>query len=400
MYLTSLMHRDDLFDITLRWLNNVPRQEDGRRLSEIFLFESAVSAPIVQDIMLGLFAKLFGERLSVERVQYKDLLRSRLIQGIPRYTPRMQELVTAYQKSPEEFFPGMPVDAMLLSTPTRSLVALSRIKRPTRVAEKASFRLSDALADRVRQEAEVFASARAFARGVALQHLISSETQMKEDFVAAEHVVAGAFKDGSVVFSREQLTINDAIGFKVVGDEGELSFAEHLFAEEPGITIVEREEHRGHYNATNLLLDIDLPPIGKIIDENAHRDWHQAAHRGLDPASAPRRFAEYVESGARTIRTEVILTTYPELIESELGRSLHELRILRLRDRQSYSGQIAQNARYLIEYLLALAYSPSVEVGELPIKLWGRYLPDTVLTAVGYLYGIRQNGLLRWFLPD
>jgi len=81
------MHRDDLFDITLRWLNNVPRQEDGRRLSEIFLFESAVSAPIVQDIMLGLFAKLFGERLSVERVQYKDLLRSRLIHGIPRYTP-------------------------------------------------------------------------------------------------------------------------------------------------------------------------------------------------------------------------------------------------------------------------------------------------------------------------
>jgi len=400
VFLTSLMHRDDLFDITLRWLNNDPREDDGRRLSEIFLFESAVSAPIVQDIMLNLFGRLYGERLSVERVQYKDALRARLIEGIPRFPPRVQDLVAAYQASPEEFFPGMPVDAMLLSTPTRSLVSISRIKRPSRVAEKTAYRLSDALADRVRQEAEVFASARAFARGVPLQHLISTEAQMNEDFVAAERVVAGAFRDGAVIFPREQLTINDVIGFKVIGDEGELLLAEHIFAEESGVTVVEREEHRGHYNATNLLLDIDLPPVGKIIDDNAHRDWHQAAQRGLDPATAPQRFAEYVESGARTVRTEVILTTYPELIESELGRSLHELRILRLRDRHAYSGQIAQNARYLIEYLLAVAYAPTIEINGLPVKLWGRYLPDTVLTAVGHLYGIRQNGLLKWFLPD
>ncbi|PKN48156.1 MAG: hypothetical protein CVU63_05870, partial [Deltaproteobacteria bacterium HGW-Deltaproteobacteria-20] len=100
MFLTSLMHRDDLFDITLRWLNNDPREDDGRRLSEIFLFESAVSAPIVQDIMLNLFGRLYGERLSVERVQYKDALRARLIEGIPRFPPRVQDLVAAYQASP------------------------------------------------------------------------------------------------------------------------------------------------------------------------------------------------------------------------------------------------------------------------------------------------------------
>jgi hypothetical protein len=303
------MHRDDLFDITLRWLNNDPREDDGRRLSEIFLFESAVSAPIVQDIMLNLFGRLYGERLSVERVQYKDALRARLIEGIPRFPPRVQDLVAAYQASPEEFFPGMPVDAMLLSTPTRSLVSISRIKRPSRVAEKTAYRLSDALADRVRQEAEVFASARAFARGVPLQHLISTEAQMDEDFVAAERVVAGAFRDGAVIFPRDQLTINDVIGFKVIGDEGELLLAEHIFAEESGVTVVEREEHRGHYNATNLLLDIDLPPVGRIIDDNAHRDWHQAAQRGLDPATAPQRFAEYVESGARTVRTATATPT-------------------------------------------------------------------------------------------
>jgi hypothetical protein len=394
------MHRDELFDITMRWLNDDPKEDDGRRLTEIFLFESAVSAPIVQDIMLGFFTKLYGGPLSVERVQYKDHLRARLIEGIPYTTPRVQELVNAYQASPEEFFPGMPVDAILLSTPRQSLVSISRIKRPTRVAEKASFRLTDALADRVRQEAEVFASARALARGVPLQHLISTEAQMNDDFVAAERVVSSEFRDGKFVFQRRQLTINDIIGFKLIGDEGELLWAERMLAQEPGITVVEREEHRGHYNATNLLLDIHLPAVGKIIDDNAHRDWHQAAQRGLDPSVAPKHFAQFVESGSRTVRTEVIFTTYPELIESELGRSLHELRILRLRERQSYSGQIAQNARYLIEFLFAVAYAPTIQVPNLPIKLWGRYLPDTVLTAVGHLFGVRQNGLLKWFLPD
>lgn len=400
MFLTSLMHRDELFDITMRWLNDDLKEDDGRLLTEIFLFESAVSAPIVQDIMLGFFTKLYGGPLSVERVQYKDHLRARLIDGIPYVTPRIQELVSAHQASPEEFFPGMPVDAILLSTPTQSLVSISRIKRPTRVAEKASFRLTDALADRVRQEAEVFASARALARGVPLQHLISTESQMNDDFVAAERVVASEFRDGNFVFHRAQLTINDIIGFKLIGDESELLWAERMLAQEPAITVVEREEHRGHYNATNLLLDIHLPDVGKIIDDNAHRDWHQAAQRGLDPSVAPRHFAQFVESGARTVRTEVIFTTYPELIESELGRSLHELRILRLRERQSYSGQIAQNARYLIEFLFAVAYAPTIEIPSLPIKLWGRYLPDTVLTAVGHLFGVRQNGLLKWFLPD
>lgn len=400
MFLTSLMHRDDLFDITMRWLNDDPHEDDGRRLSEIFLFESAVSAPIVQDIMLRLFAKLYSGPLSVERVQYKDVLRARLIDGIPSYTPRMRDLVGAYQTSPEEFFPGMPVDAVILCTPAQRLVALSRIKRPARVAEKVAYRLTDALADRVRQEAEVFASARAMARGVPLDRLISTEQQMREDFVAAERVVSSEFRQGKFSFRRQQLTINDIIGFKLIGDEGELLWAEHMLAEEPAITVVEREEHRGHYNATNLLIDIELPPVSQIIDDNARRDWHQAAHRGLDASLAPKAFAAFVESGARTVRTEVILTTYPELIESELGRSLHELRILRLRDRQSYSGQIAQNARYIIEYLFAVAYAPTTHVPPLPVKMWGRYLPDTVLTSVGQLFGVKQNGLLKWFLPE
>ena len=350
--------------------------------------------------MSKVFTHLFGDNTSVLRVQEKDTYRKHLLDGVIEPTARMQQLIEHYRTSPEEFFPGMPIDALVLFDNAARPVAVSRIKRTTRVAEKASYRITDALAWRVRREAEVFASERARGQGVALQYLVSSPQQMDEDFVSAEKVVANEFRNGRFLFQRTQLTINDLVGFKIIGDAEQLAHAEKVLAQQPGMRIIERQQHRGHYNATNLLIDIDLPPVSKIIDDNAHRDWHQASDRGLDPSQATKDFPEFVESAARSVCTEVILTTYPELIESEFGRSLHELRIIRLRERQSYAGQIAQNVRYLIEYLFAVAYSPTIHVPVLPIKMWGRYLPDTVLGALMALFGAPQRGLLRWFLPD
>jgi len=81
-------------------------------------------------------------------------------------------------------------------------------------------------------------------------------------------------------------------------------------------------------------------------------------------------------------------------MESEFGRSLHELRILRLRERREYCGLIAQNAGYLIEYLLTLAMAPVLDVPELPIKMYGRYLPETISSAKCALLGNNVEGSL------
>lgn len=394
MYLTGLMHRADLFDIGMRWFNDDLREDDGRRLTEIFLYESVATGPTVQDHMLSFFQRLYGVGLSVERFRLKNLFRERLIQSIPQQTPRMKALATRYMESPEEFFPRMPVDAVVLFAPGQRLVSISRIKRPARVAEKAAFRMADALADLIRGEAELYASDRAVSRGLPLHDLISTEQEMREDFVDAERRVAAGFRTGEIHIGQPELAINDVLGFKIIGDPDELVYAEQMLAEEPFARIVEREVHLGHYNATNLQVDIELPPVSELVRNARDVDWSIAAQRGLDPEEARRNFPEFLETGARTVRTEVILTTFPELMESELGRSLHELRILRLRERQSYSGQIAENARYLIEYLLQVAYAPTVRVPELPIKMWGRYLPETLLTAVRSLYGIESSGVL------
>lgn len=394
MYLTGLMHRNALFEIAMRWFNDDLREDDGQRLTEIFLFESLVTGPIVQHYMHQFFERIYGGGLYVERLQYKHQLRERLIQCVPSHTPRTKLLAARYAESPEEFFPRLPVDAVLLFAPNDRLVSIGRIKRPARVAEKAAYRMADALADLLRGEAELYASDRAVAAGIPLADLISSEQQMREDFMAAERRVASGFRTGEISIAPRDVAINDVVGFKIIGQHEDLMWAEQMLSEEPFARIVEREVHRGYYNATNLQVDIELPQASVLVEQARDTDWALAANRGLDPDAARRQFPAFVESGARTVRAEVILTTYPELVESELGRSLHENRILRLRERQSYSGQIAENARFLIEYLLQVAYSPTTHVEELPIKMWGRYLPETLLNAVRELYGIRSAGVL------
>jgi hypothetical protein len=43
---------------------------------------------------------------------------------------------------------------------------------------------------------------------------------------------------------------------------------------------------------------------------------------------------------------------------------------------------------FLIEYLFAVGISPQVSIDRLPIKLWGRYLPDTVIDQIRALYRV------------
>ena len=97
---------------------------------------------------------------------------------------------------------------------------------------------------------------------------------------------------------------------------------------------------------------------------------------------------DYVASGARTFCAEVILTTREDLVESEFGSSIHESRILEQRKGLDTGGRIASNASFLIEYMFMLSLSPTVDISELPVKMWGRYLPDVYSIAVLELFGL------------
>lgn len=391
MYLTTLTHRDRLFDLALRWLNDDVAPDDGVTLSRIFFYESAISKFVVERV-IDFLGGLIPGPLRLERIRQKQLLRRRLIEYLPQPGPRARELIEQYERDPECFFPRLPIDALLIVSADSQMAAIARIKRLSRVAEKVSFRLVEALFREIQAEARRLAAIRAAAVGVALTDLISSEEEMQSDFTAAEATVAGRFRSGDVVIPREALTVNDLLGFKIIGTPEFLDRVPALLDQEPGIALVESEKHTGLYNAVNMIVEIMLPQLDQLAARLQSFDWSLARRRGLDPEETERGFIDYLTEGAKTVRIEIILTTYDELMESEFGRSMHELRILRLRQRQHYTGPIAQNAAALIEYLLTLAASPTIEVAELPVKMYGRYLPETIANAKSALFGKDLDG--------
>ena len=389
MYLTSVTQRDRLFQLVLRWFADRPEPDDGKFITQVFLYENVIWAPTLRRFVLDILTRVEPGPIHTQRLRTKDELRAILSSSFDSLGPRSRELFEKYRMYPEEFFPGTPADVVLARRENGRPVGMVRVKRLKRIAEKASRRVADFLAGRIRQAAQENAAARAAASGVPLEGLISSPEVMFDDFARAERVVSRTFLEEPVRFQPRDLRLDDVIGIKFVGSEEELLRIERAITDHPLVVGQEREEHRGKYNDINLLVDLELPLPEEILRSTRLQDWSKGEKRGLSPELLSREFPAYVHSGARTVRAEVILTTGEDLIESEFGRAIHEQRILEQRTSAPYSGRIAGNASFLIEYLLMLAISPKTRLGEIPIKMWGRYLPDIYSLAVWDLFDIR-----------
>lgn len=193
MYLTAMTHRDELFDLALRWLNDDFEVDDGKTITRIFLYESAVSSVVVNR-MIGFLGNIYAQPFRVERIRQKHALRERIIQYLPDPSFRFQQLARSFAENPEFFFPRLPVDAALVTDSCSRLAAIARVKRLSRVAEKAAFRLVETLFGEIRAEAERVAEQRASVAGLQLSSLISSEEEMRHDLADAEAVVANRFR--------------------------------------------------------------------------------------------------------------------------------------------------------------------------------------------------------------
>ena len=157
--------------------------------------------------------------------------------------------------------------------------------------------------------------------------------------------------------------------------EAALDTLEYTFASQ-------REVHAGAYEGVHYLVDLELPPNEAILANMAGIDWSFAAGRGVRMENLDESFRAYIESCRRTFRVELILTTFDDLVESEFGIAIHEKRILDQRDLADDFGRIARNASSIIEYMLRLATSPTIDIEHIPIKIWGRYIRDTVAHAI------------------
>jgi hypothetical protein len=134
-----LTHRDALFDLTARWLNDDFHEGDWRIITEIFLYEGFISGSFVIHRMVQFLENVFGTNLEMDRLRQKHILRERLIQYMAHPTGRTEERVQAFRKNPEFFFPRLPINAVLVVAGGKRLVSIGRIKRLSRVAEKVSY---------------------------------------------------------------------------------------------------------------------------------------------------------------------------------------------------------------------------------------------------------------------
>jgi hypothetical protein len=392
MYLTSFIHREELFNITERWLCARPEPDDGRRITQILICDGFVAGETLEAISKVLLAMVHDGPFRNGRIQYKGELRDAICRSAKNTTSRVEELIYHYQSNPDFFYREAPIDGFVCLDRQERLLGLYRIKRPRRIAEKANRYIANWIFAMVKNQAQKMAEERAWRLGIPVERLLTPPEEMVREFVDAEQVIAENFKQGSIELDRSALTIDDVAGMKIFAEGEKLSILERGLSDHPTIKIVGTAEHRGNYRANSLILEVspDKEHIcRRYRDGNA---WEKYLHRGISE-KVLRKGIEPLLDGARpTINIELILSTFQDAVESELGNSIHEERIIAQRDNKAYKGYIPLNVEFLVEYLFAVGLSPEVSVDSLPIKLWGRYLPDTISSQIRHLYHISEYG--------
>jgi len=397
MYLSGLTHRDRLFDVAARWLADRLEPTDGRIVTEIFAFERAITAPVVRRFVAELCRTCHRDDLYMERILSKDQVREAIVAAAAHPSTRVAELLDWYRQLPEEFFPRTPVRMSLVTLRNGKLAAIVRRKRIRRIADKVSRRIADQLSGEIDSVARALAASRPRHRDAAQPDGISSSGIPAAVGGAAERLVADRIRSGRITLAPEKNRVDDVIGVKVIGTPTELEAIEASLDNLEYTWAFHREVHAGTYEGIHYVVDLELPPNEEILANMAGIDWSFADGRGLQTEYLDQRFRSYIESCRRTFRVELILTTFDDLVESEFGVSIHEQRILDQRDLASDFGRIALNASSIIEYMLRLATSPTVDIEFLPIKIWGRYIRDTLNHAIAELGGGEPT---EWLVPE
>jgi hypothetical protein len=394
MYLTSFVHREELFDITERWLCNRLEPTDGLRLTQILICDGFVLGETLDAITRLLLSRIHRVDYTTSRISFKGELREFICKNASITTPRVGELLRQYTTNPEFFYVEAPINGSTCIDGEGHFLGIYRIKRPCRIAEKANRYIANWIFRMVQDKAQRMAEERAERLGIPLRYLLTPEEEMEREFVLAEDTIAQGFKDGRVKLDRDALTIPDVGGIKIIADDEALSSLTESLQNDPVAKVVELEKHEGDYRARNLIIDVpwDRESICRRYVET--RAWQRYRDRGI-PEDELRNGIEPVLDGTESrISVELILSTFPDFVESELGTSIHEERIVAQRNHKMYKGYIPMNVEFLIEYLFGVGLSPQTRIERLPVKLWGRYLPDTIGCHIRQLYGQPEHDAL------
>lgn len=393
MYLTSFIHREELFDIAERWFCGRLHPNDALRLTQILICDGFVLVQTLERLSAELLQRVYRKPFEARRIHFKGELREAICRGDGSISEREVALFCLYRMNPDFFYREAPIDGVMCLGGEGQLIGVYRVKRPRRIAEKANRKIANWIFTVVQSKAQEMARERARKYGVPLDSLLTPESEMVGEFVEAEKVISLSFSEGSIRFDRKALTIHDVGGIKIVAEDEQLLALEKSLADDARVRILDKETHEGNYRAKSLVLECPWEPEHVFRRFKEHRAWERYANRGLAEEELKRGLESLLGSPAATINVELILSNFPDLVESELGSSIHEERIISQRDAKLYKGYVPMNVEFLLEYLFAVGFSPEIHIDHLPIKLWGRYLPETLIHYVRRLYHLPQQDL-------
>lgn len=392
--LTSYVHRKELRDIMARWLMDRFRVDDCPRLKELTNFNVYIVGLYMNDFCQRLFRTVVGGEVERFEAAQKSVLKDFITRNPPYRTERIEKILSHYGRYPQDYYRHAPFHGVVYHTGPRHApryVGHSRIKRTRRIAEKGARRIIDFLFQRIKSQADRLAEERAARLGIDKNLLVTDpETQLSE-FVHAERRVVKSIREGMLEHASNDgpvLSIDDVAGVKVILEDDSAHRLYDFLEAYDDAEIVDVERHEGSYNATNLIvrLSLDLERIAE--HEPDGRTMDILAKRGMDPETLRDRYRGFALSAERDVYMEVILSNYGDMVESELGRCMHEERVLAQRLRQEYRSPLARNVRYLIEYMFLFTMSPKRTIDAIPIRLWERYMPDTFDEAIKELWDL------------
>ena len=397
--INSFLHREVLSDIIRRWMYNEAVPSDADWITRLVHFNHAFVSGYLDLFAKRIFRGLHPGTLSSRAVRVKGDLKDALVEDPPCRNERIDELIREYRLNPGRFYPETPFQGTLYfagRNGSPAYIGSSRIKRYRRLAEKSARRIIDRIFDQIKRHAEELADERARVLGIPRERLLTTPADMTREFVIAEkRLLDDLLGKKPIMGDGEILAINDVAGMKVVLERPEQPNLLELLGRFPDCEVVEEERHSGRYNATNLLVRF-RPPREEILLQPLDRGTLRIMEeRGFSLDDTNRSYAEFVRSGEEDVMLEVIFSDYQEMLESEIGRCIHEDRIIEQRLLQQYRGPLARNIGYLLEYLFVFPISGRRELGELPIKIWNRYLPDYFDEILKQLFRIPPDNFLR-----
>jgi hypothetical protein len=378
--INSYIHRKVLDDIIRRWMYDEARPADADLITRLVHFNHVYVSRYLTNFAGLIFQGLHHRDLSLHTVQRKGDLKDALVSDPPYRNERMDELILDYHKNPGRFYRETPFHGTLCfcnSNGGIKYVGSIRIKRVRRLAEKSARRIIDRIFATIQKHADILADERARRLGIPRETLLTAPEDMTGEFLEAENRLLEDLRaKRPIAGAEDELVINDVAGVKVILEKPAQGKLMALLERLPNCEVVEEECHAGRYNATNLIIRYRPPKDTILAKPLARKLLNVMQGRGFSPYEANQAFREFVFAGETDIFLEIILSDYQEMLESEIGRCMHEDRIIEQRLRQQYRGPLARNIQCLMEYLLTFPTSRQRELGELPIKLWNRYLPD------------------------